>query len=484
MGLVLIGAFVVIGGYLIHSIMGPEFIINEIPFFLFAAVVLLVLRLKSWFPVAFLLIQVPIQGFLVQQFGLKANFLSLLPILAVLSQIRPEQMIDFLFGTNTQKLAGLFIIGMVVSVAVAELDLNTFVAFGQKATLFLIIPTVFFALKRDIDCERLAWITLLSVGTVYFLSEAGYYFGRELIPISGTGTGLTNLELHGDSLNQVPGLAGFAGSVGQNRFAFQALLPIALGFGLFAKGYSTRFTLLVVGMLAILSVGLIVTGSRSGTLGAVVVIAVIQIFMPRASSKFRISMMVAVLGVIGAGVLWYLPNSVTAIDRYFRYETAESSYYHESGFNIDQGRLSLWNLGFDMFKTNPVTGVGLLQFRNEVRYRLPSAEVATPHSGFVQIAAETGLVGGVPFFLLITYCLVNLYRRFSHESGELRLWKIIFLGAFVGMIVDVIFGTYHFDRYFWIPIAFSAYIDKLKSESKISNRAETRSVFNTKVLAS
>ena len=90
----------------------------------------------------------------------------------------------------------------------------------------------------------------------------------------------------------------------------------------------------------------------------------------------------------------------------------------------------------------------------------------------------------MPFFLLITYCLVNLYRRLSHESGELRVCKIIFLGAFVGMIVDVIFGTYHFDRYFWIPIAFSAYIDKLKSESKISNRAETRSVFNTKVLAS
>ena len=195
-------------------------------------------------------------------------------------------------------------------------------------------------------------------------------------------------------------------------------------------------------------------------------------------------MMVAVLGVIGAGVLWYLPNSVTAIDRYFRYETAESSYYHESGFNIDQGRLSLWNLGFDMFKTNPVTGVGLLQFRDEVRYRLPSAEVASPHSGFVQIAAETGLLGGIPFFLLITYSLVNLYRGFSHESGKLRFWKIIFLGAFVGMIVDVIFGTYHFDRFFWIPIAFSAYVDMRSSEAKVANRAETtRFVSNAKVLA-
>ena len=136
-----------------------------------------------------------------------------------------------------------------------------------------------------------------------------------------------------------------------------------------------------------------------------------------------------------------------------------------------------------MFKTNPVTGVGLLQFRDEVRYRLPSAEVASPHSGFVQIAAETGLLGGIPFFLLITYSLVNLYRGFSHESGDLRLWKIIFLGAFVGMTVDVIFGTYHFDRYFWIPIAFSAYIDVRKSESELANRVEARSVFNTKVLA-
>lgn len=483
MGLVLIGAFVVIGGYLIHSIMGPEFIINEIPFFLFAAVLLLVLRLRFWLPAAFLLIQVPLQGLMVQEFGLKANFLSLLPVFAVLSQISPEKMINFLIGTTTQRLTALFIIGMVVSLAVAELDLNTFVAFGQKVTLFLVIPTVMFSLKRDIDCDRLAWLTVISVGVVYFLSETGYYFGRELIPIAGTGTGLANLELHGDSISQVPGLAGFAGSVGQNRFAFQALLPIALGFGLFAKNYSTRLNLIVLGMLAILSVGLIVTGSRSGTLGAVVVIAVIQIFMPKASSKFRISMMVAILGVIGAGLLWYLPNSVTAVDRYFRYETAEASYYHESGFNIDQGRLELWGLGFEMFKDNPVAGVGLHQFRDEVRYRSPSSQVATPHSGFVQIAAETGLSGGVPFLLLITYCLVNLYRGFSHESGDLRFWKIIFLGAFVGMTVDIVFGTYHFDRYFWIPIAFSAYIDMRRSEWEIANRAETSYVFNTKVLA-
>ena len=481
MGFVLIGVVVLFGGYIVHYVMGPEFIINEIPFFLFAVVLLLILRLKHWFPVAFLLIQVPIQGILVHEFGLKANFLSLLPVLAVLSQIRPEKLVDFLIGTTTQKLAALFMIGMVVSLAVAELDLNAFVAFGQKATLVLIIPTMGFSLRRDIDYARLAWFTVLSVGAIYFLSELGYYFGRELIPISDSGTGLTNLELDGESLSHVPGLAGFAGSVGQNRFAFQALLPIALGFALFAKGYSTRITFLLVGILAILTVGLIVTGSRSGTLGAVVVVAVLQVFMPKASSKLKISMMVTILGVLGLGLLWYLPNSITAIDRYFRNESAEATYYHESGFNIDQGRLDLWKLGWDMFKTNPVTGVGLHQFRDEVRYRLPSAEVATPHSGFVQIAAETGLAGGVPFLLLIAYSLANLYRRISHESTEMRLWKIAFLAAFAGMVADVMFGTYHFDRYFWIPIAFSAYVDMRKSGYKVANSAEKRSVSNTKI---
>jgi hypothetical protein len=81
------------------------------------------------------------------------------------------------------------------------------------------------------------------------------------------------------------------------------------------------------------------------------------------------------------------------------------------------GRLDMWQSGVRMTATNPIFGVGFGQFpdnyqryaRNPVQW-----EPLDAHNSFIKAAAETGLVGFIPFM-----ALVFLTLRVGHRSREL-----------------------------------------------------------------
>ena len=102
-------------GYLIYRVFGFVFILENGPFFLGAALLVVVLRMRLWWPAAFLLAQVPFQGLLVARFGLMANLMSLAAVVAFLSTQSPKNLPTVLFGTTTQKLAALAVLGVSVS---------------------------------------------------------------------------------------------------------------------------------------------------------------------------------------------------------------------------------------------------------------------------------------------------------------------------------------------------------------------------------
>ncbi|MDA1349276.1 MAG: hypothetical protein O3A47_10515, partial [Chloroflexi bacterium] len=112
------------------------------------------------------------------------------------------------------------------------------------------------------------------------------------------------------------------------------------------------------------------------------------------------------------------------------------------------------------FKESPVSGVGLRQAGVELKARLPESRAAQDtHSGYVQLLVETGLLGMVPYGLLLLYVSYLLVRNVKEEPSDQSIWRAAFLGAFIGMVIDTAFGTYHFDRYFWIPIAYAAMLE-------------------------
>ena len=50
-----------------------------------------------------------------------------------------------------------------------------------------------------------------------------------------------------------------------------------------------------------------------------------------------------------------------------------------------------------------------------------------------------------------------------------RVCRAAFLGVFVGIVVDAAFGTYQFDKYSWIPVAFAATLEMMDRPYRKAN---------------
>ena len=445
-------------GYLMYFVFGLRFIFDELPFLLGGFLLLLLLRQRSWAPAVFLVVQVPFQGLLVQHLGLKANFLTLIAVGAFLSMHPPERLPRVLLGTRVQRLTALLVLGVSVSMLGADHDLTTIVSLFQKVTLFLIVGAVIHSLNGLSRVTLLVWALAISTAAMYALSEAAFYFGRDLIPISGSGSGILNV----DDLSESPvtyGLRGVGQSVGQNRFAFLAILPATLTIGLLLTKRQRWMSVVAIGVLAILAFGLVISGSRSGSLGVLTALGLVILYAPGVRNRIYVLGAVVMLSAVGFWLIQELPTGSTSLDRFFDGSSESDSYYHASGTRIDQGRLDVWREGVEIFRESPLSGVGLRRFPAEIRARLPESRAREAHSGYIQLLAETGLLGIVPYGLLLVYVFYVLVRSVREEASDQHVWRVVFLAAFVGMATNTAFGTYQFDRFFWIPIAFAGMLE-------------------------
>ena len=132
-----------------------------------------------------------------------------------------------------------------------------------------------------------------------------------------------------------------------------------------------------------------------------------------------------------------------------------------------ESRVARWRFGFELFGDSPIYGVGLTRFDDEAASRgrfglLASAPYrggAGPHGALVQLLSETGIVGTVPFVLLLTYVMWVLVGRRPRRDGRLRLWSRVMAAGLVGMLLMTSFNTYQYERFFWMPVAFAAMLE-------------------------
>ena len=88
---------------------------------------------------------------------------------------------------------------------------------------------------------------------------------------------------------------------------------------------------------------------------------------------------------------------------------------------------------FNIFKDNIIFGKGPNSFEilcSDERFSVPNGCSTSPHNNFIQLLAETGLVGfTIVFFLFIyvTYVLTNhLYKKIFNKPGKLKDHEICF----------------------------------------------------------
>jgi O-antigen ligase/lipopolysaccharide biosynthesis regulator YciM len=114
----------------------------------------------------------------------------------------------------------------------------------------------------------------------------------------------------------------------------------------------------------------------------------------------------------------------------------------------DQGRLTYWKWSGEMIKENPITGVGIGNWKikileKENRTKANFLFFYKVHNDFIEISTETGILGGLLFISIFFFIIFKFLKSILRKENEEKI-KYLFLPAFGIM-------AYTFDAFFNFP---------------------------------
>lgn len=320
------------------------------------------------------------------------------------------------FGVQ-EKFFVLWILWMFITVVVnGELDkrLNLLFDYFKWFILFLIVQAT---LDTEASVKGIVrFIVFLSLvlgieGIQHYMNEIGWA-GQALGWVSEGAKGRTRW-------------VGIFDGPGVFCVVYTIALPFTIHYFFTAK--STFYKCVAVVSTGILSVAIFYNGSRGGFLAALSIIIGYVIFR----SKNRIAI---VYGAIIVAVLFMAAPS---------HMTNMSDKQHSSSTRVE-----MWAYGCDMFKANPVFGVGRGGFKQHSGSLLA-------HNSFIEIMAETGLIGLFFWTGLLYSNLKGLAAACVLESEEARTLALPLTLCIIGYLVSAMFVTLEYETLYFL-LALSA----------------------------
>jgi putative inorganic carbon (HCO3(-)) transporter len=111
-------------------------------------------------------------------------------------------------------------------------------------------------------------------------------------------------------------------------------------------------------------------------------------------------------------------------------------------------RLAIWGAAFSVFARAPVLGAGFGNLRTTLGglLGLPESWAGDAHNLYLELLAETGIVGLVLFLFLIAVALLAALRQYRNSRDECgRIVAVAVFAAIVGVLVhgtvDYLFHT-------------------------------------------
>jgi O-antigen ligase len=314
----------------------------------------------------------------------------------------------------------------------------------------VIVLVMTFYLRTPRDLERTVWALIGAAGILASLAVWQQLTGS----FDDTYAGFSRAELR-NIFNRNSGYRS-EGPVSANYFALilVAVVPLAVERLLHARGRAPR---LVAGFTLVVSLATIVfTYSRGGLVALAMCCVPMLIWLPR-----RYIGRSLVLGGLLAAVLalFVLPadymQRLGALTQVF--SAGRGQVPSDSAL---RGRLSEVTSAAMIFSDHPVVGVGYGNFevyypRYAQRLGLDGRrEERQAHSLYLEVAAETGIVGLLTFGALIGGAGMGALRarRSLAEAGEAEAEKIAtgFGIALLGYLAGSIFLHLTYPRYFWL----------------------------------
>lgn len=167
---------------------------------------------------------------------------------------------------------------------------------------------------------------------------------------------------------------------------------------------------------------------------------------------------VVVVGLIGLhfhnNITNRIYNSISTIESLYNKNESEVTIHHD----IVQGggdRIYLWQSSMRMIKDYPVFGVGTGNF-NQVYvgagYISPYArerDLISPHNIYLHILTENGIVGFVPFIILIIYMMYYLWTSIKYRNKLAIAVLLGYVSVLVQGLVDFPFLQRELSQIVW-----------------------------------
>ncbi len=184
------------------------------------------------------------------------------------------------------------------------------------------------------------------------------------------------------------------------------LTPFAMGLMLYDR-YKLQVRILILGFLAILTAGVVISYSRSGFIGFIAAIFLFVALFFKGGKKI-------VAGVITVICLLIAIDLFPSHAKYTMWGRLRTVTRAESAEELDAGRAETGKAGIRMMMENPVFGIGLGKFQGAYLnmastsedVKVVSEHALVAHNLYVQVGSQLGLVG-LFFYLMF---ILSVFR--------------------------------------------------------------------------
>ncbi len=313
---------------------------------------------------------------------------------------------------------------------------------------WLQILALFWLVVDRVDERRLAWL----VGGLLFIGAFQAILGLWQFGLRGGGPahyailGGRFFRAYG-TFEQPNPYAGFLG------------LIFALGVGILGNGYIGKLGIGRLGttlplyhfinlpITILIGAALTASWSRGAWLGAAAAGLVMLAALPRRVWLGGGLLALVLVGTLGLDVVGLLPASVSArltgFTEYIHFQDARGVGINEANYAVIE-RLAHWQAGLDMWRANYWNGVGFGDYEPAYPdYRLLNWPIALGHAHnyYLNVAAETGVIGLAAYLLLWGAVFWQTWRATRRLDGWQRGLAIGLLGAFTHLSVHQLFDN-------------------------------------------
>lgn len=151
----------------------------------------------------------------------------------------------------------------------------------------------------------------------------------------------------------------------------------------------------------------------------------------------------------------------------------------KNGIDITSNRTVIYRHAWQLFKDNPVLGIGWGRFRSTTLGNITWVNTVEVHNIYLQLLCETGIIGFVIMIIPMIVHLIHSYRAYRYEAvcGNMKAWSSVLFYAFAYQVFFLLYGCvenalydYNFlIMYFFACAIVVAYERKRKQNSIVSN---------------